>query len=149
MKDAVDKILKKLLDDGVLEYEINSLREGFNLEPIAKDYIKSVLNIIASPRDNQFDICNSFEQVILGMYGGIVYRKMDLVNIGDIVNSHSHSYDHFTYVEKGIIDINGEIYKAGQWAKVPKEVIHTIKALTNDCVAYCINSEYEAMKDQE
>jgi len=108
--------------------------------PIEAEYITAVLKLVAGDRDKLYQY-NKFE---VDVYGGIIYRKMLISGIGEAVKSHKHVYDHFTFIHKGSVDINGEIFHAGQFAKVPAEAIHTIKALTNDCEVYCIHSEYEA-----
>lgn len=136
-------ILNKLLSDGELEKQINNERCNIGLELLSREYIMSILSLLAGKRENLYNY--DYKNAVLGIYGGIIYRKMELENIGDIIDSHKHNYDHFTYVEKGVVDINGQIYKAGQWAKVPKDVLHTIKALKPNCIAYCINSEHEVM----
>jgi len=145
--EIINLICDKLLDDGLLLEKVNELNLKYDLDLISKSYIKTVLDLVSRKRCDLIGI--NYSDMDIGIYGGIIYRQMKMPMAGDVIKSHKHNYDHFTYIEKGIVDINGEIYKAGQWAKVPKDTIHTIKALTNNCITYCINSEHEAMEHNE
>lgn len=143
-QEAVKLIIDKLLSDGELEAQINDMRTSISLTSLSKEYIEAALKLLIKDRGNvtEFDVEN-FE---MGIYGGVIYRRMVMKYAGDIVASHKHTYDHFTYVENGTVDINGVIYHSGQWARVPKEVEHTIKALEQNSITYCINSEHEVME---
>lgn len=145
-KTPVDLIVDKLISDEVLVDAVNKLRLKVGLNELASEYVSTVLTLLTRPRDecHNFNFADSHMQV----YGGVVYRKMVLDSIGDVISAHKHTYDHFTYVESGAADINGNIYISGQWAKIPKDVVHTIKALQNKSIVYCITSEHEVMKGE-
>jgi len=145
--EMLELIIDKLLSDGLLLKKANELNLKIGLKELSEEYIKSVLNIVCRKKEDYAS--SNFKDMETGIYGGIIYRRMTMETSGDIIKSHKHNYDHFTYVECGVVDINGEIYKSGQWAKVPKNVVHTIKALSSKCVTYCINSEYEVMESDK
>lgn len=146
-EDIAEMITKKLLEDDLLLDKVNEYRNELNLELLTKNYIESIVRLTCRTRD-EYAAAN-FDDMVVGIYGGVVWRKMMMATVGDIIKSHKHSYDHFSYIEKGTVDINGEIYNAGDWAKIPKNVLHTIKALSNDCITYCINSEHEVMENDK
>ena len=89
------------------------------------------------------------------VYGNVWVREMVFVNKGDIKGGHRHQYDHLHFVAKGKVNVQtkdalGKVltekeYGAGSWIKVPKEVYHTVIALEDMSIGYCI----QAMRDED
>ena len=143
MKEKIKKLTSLICDEVLKNKKIVSLINKSGLTNLTEAYINNFLSVLLLNRFVMEDTTK--HQTLLDAYGGIMYRRFELENVGDIVKSHSHTYDHFTFIHKGPVDVNGVIYDSGQWVRVPKEALHTIKALGNKCEFFCINSEYEAL----
>jgi len=83
--------------------------------------------------------------------GNIFMREMRFEKAGQVVNGHTHNFDHTTYVVKGALRIeqlgeNDEVLRSvekraadGQnWALIRKGVKHRITALEDYSLGHCI-----------
>lgn len=83
--------------------------------------------------------------------GNIYIREMALEKAGDIVNGHTHNFDHTTYVVRGSVLVeslneDGTVKQSaikraqdGQnWVLIKAEVKHRITALEDNCMAHCV-----------
>lgn len=83
-------------------------------------------------------------------YGNIWVKKINLKNKGDVKQGHKHEFDHLHFIASGSAKITvysdkdtillEKEYMADSWIKVPKEHFHTIEALEDNTVGYCIQS---------
>lgn len=83
--------------------------------------------------------------------GNIFIREM-ILKEGDVVNGHTHNFDHTTFVPKGsvkieILDEDGNpkttvVKKAGfrNWVLIKANACHRLTALEDDTVCHCIYS---------
>jgi len=95
------------------------------------------------------------EKAIVNVYGNIWVREMIFPHKGDIKRGHRHQFDHLHFVAKGKVNIQikdandniigEEEHVAGDWIKVPKEVYHSVIALEDNSVGYCI----QALRDEQ
>lgn len=85
--------------------------------------------------------------------GPIGYRQFVLEKKCNESEGHLHNYDHTTFVHRGKLKVitkemkNGVLtiisekeYEAGEFFLVPAQLYHTIKALEDNTVYYCIFS---------
>lgn len=83
--------------------------------------------------------------------GNIYIREMPFVKAGDIVNGHTHNFDHTTYVVRGSVlveslnpdnTVKQSAVKRAQdgqnWVLIKAEVKHRITALEDNCMAHCV-----------
>ena len=83
--------------------------------------------------------------------GSVFVRQMHFKNAGDVMQGHSHPYDHLTLLVRGALAVesNGRRteFKAGpiHIIVVPKNVVHRLIALEPDTVACCVH----AIRDKE
>src|SRR5579863_4781145 len=86
-------------------------------------------------------------QVVAG--GNIYVRRMHFRQAGCTERGHSHAYDHITFLERGKlgIEVAGRqaVYEGPTAIKIVADEIHTLVALTDDTVAYCLH----ALRDSE
>ena len=63
---------------------------------------------------------------------------------GDHETQHTHQFDHLTLLAKGSIDVKNNgistIFKAPHMIFISKDSVHSMTALEDDTVAYCIHS---------
>jgi len=98
--------------------------------------------------------CTTWEEPVLG---NIYVRKMYFAEAGDVMNGHTHNFDHTTIVFKGSVRVrytkDGELKerivsapKSGKgkptergegYFVVPKYIEHEIIALEDDTEAWC------------
>lgn len=84
------------------------------------------------------------------MAGGNIYiRRMDFAEAGCTERGHSHVYDHITFLERGKlgVEVAGRqaTYEGPTAIKITGGQIHTLVALVDDTVAYCIH----ALRDKD
>lgn len=83
--------------------------------------------------------------------GNIFIREMPFEKSGDVVEGHTHNFDHTTYVSRGsllieALDENGRVYKSitkrasdgHNWVLIKAEVKHRITALEDHSMGHCI-----------
>jgi len=83
------------------------------------------------------------------VYGNLWVFEVNLPNIGDTKPKHKHEFDHMHLIVQGkakltVFDEDGavmleEVFTAPEWIKIPRHHIHTIEALVDDTVGYCIH----------
>lgn len=82
--------------------------------------------------------------------GPIAYRQFVLPQTCQVSEGHSHNYDHTTFVHRGRLLVIAHTpegvetarveYGAGEFVEIPSGLHHTIKALEDNTVYYCIFS---------
>lgn len=83
--------------------------------------------------------------------GNIFVREMGFKEAGDVVEGHTHNFDHTTYVVRGSVKIeslneDGTVKKTAikkavdghNWVLIKAEVKHRITALEDNSMAHCI-----------
>lgn len=83
--------------------------------------------------------------------GNIFIREMRFEKAGDIVDGHTHNFDHTTYVSKGALqidklDADGVILKSVikrasdgyNWVLIEAGVSHRLTALEDGSLGHCI-----------
>lgn len=96
--------------------------------------------------------------------GNVFVRKFDLEKKCNSHQGHSHNYDHTTFVHRGKIQISycrmegdkqvefkSKEFGEGEFVDIRADVYHTIKALEDDTVYYCIFShrDFDGLVTQE
>jgi quercetin dioxygenase-like cupin family protein len=73
---------------------------------------------------------------------------MHFVRAGDVEQPHDHHFDHLTLLAKGSLRVAVEgvekVFKAPQMIYIRARKLHTLVALEDDTLAYCIH----ALRDQ-
>lgn len=76
--------------------------------------------------------------------GPVGYREFVLDKACDSHRGHVHHYDHATFIHRGRVRIEAgdtaREYAAGQWVDIPANLSHTIVALEDHTVYFCIFS---------
>lgn len=83
--------------------------------------------------------------------GNIFIREMLLQKQGDVVEGHTHNFDHTTYVVRGSVliealDADGKVTQSAvkraseghNWVLIKATVCHRITALEDHSLAHCI-----------
>lgn len=90
--------------------------------------------------------------------GNIYIREMALAKAGDIINGHTHNFDHTTYVVRGSVlveslNADGTVKQSAikraqdghNWVLIKAGVKHRITALEDSCMAHCVYSHRTPM----
>jgi hypothetical protein len=81
--------------------------------------------------------------------GNVFLRRMYFRKAGCTERGHAHTYSHMTFLERGKIglEVSGRqsIHVAPCGIKITASDIHTLVALEDDTVAYCIH----ALRDKD
>ena len=85
--------------------------------------------------------------------GNIYIREMEFEKAGNVVEGHTHNFDHTTYIVRGSVLIeslnedgsvkNSIIKKASMghnWVLIKAEVKHRLTALEDNSMGHCIYS---------
>ena len=82
--------------------------------------------------------------------GPVGYRQFVLEKTCDVSRGHKHNYDHATFIHRGRVritasrddgaEITSREFGAGEWADIPANLLHTIKALEDNTIYFCIFS---------
>ena len=82
--------------------------------------------------------------VNIGCVSNLFARQMHFVSAGDSELGHTHAHDHMTLLAKGRlrVTINDEDtdFTAPQMIYIKAELKHTLTALSDNTVAYCIHA---------
>ena len=87
-------------------------------------------------------------------YGNIWVRELLFLETGDVKTGHYHNFDHIHFVARGKVKVTindpenkaiVEVHSAPAWLKVPKEIYHSVEALEDMSLCYCI----EALRDED
>lgn len=83
-------------------------------------------------------------EVSIGCVANLFSRMMHFVKAGDMEPGHTHAFDHLTLLAKGklrvICDGNVTEFTAPHMIYIKQEKNHTLIALEDDTVAYCIHA---------
>lgn len=75
--------------------------------------------------------------------GSMFIKQMHFVSAGDVMEGHSHTYDHQTLVAYGSVEIEVDglttQFKAPQIIYIRAGKDHKLTALEDNTVAYCIH----------
>lgn len=85
--------------------------------------------------------------------GNIFIREMEFPKAGDVVDGHTHNFDHTTYVIRGALliealDADGQVLRATtkrasdghNWVLIKADVCHRLTALEGNSMGHCIYS---------
>lgn len=90
---------------------------------------------------------------VYGPFGNVYIRPMELAKAGDIVQGHTHNFDHVTHIFKGSVHLKafevdandqpiGDVverdYKANSYVNIKKNWKHEFTALEDGTMADCI-----------
>lgn len=86
----------------------------------------------------------NYPEVSIGVVHNVWTRQMHFLKKGDHETQHTHQFDHMTLLAKGSLDVvcNGEstIFTAPHMIFISKDHEHSMTALEDDTVAYCIHA---------
>lgn len=75
--------------------------------------------------------------------GALFVRQMSFAEVGDVMEGHSHMFDHQTLLGHGSLraEVEGKVvdFKAPQMIFIRKGKIHKFTALEPNTVAYCLH----------
>jgi hypothetical protein len=87
--------------------------------------------------------------VKLGLVSNLWSKQMHFVNAGDVMEGHSHVFDHLTLLAKGRLQVNVEgiltEFDAPHMIYIHKDKIHELVSLEDNTVAFCIH----ALRDKD
>lgn len=85
---------------------------------------------------------------MLGVFGNVIVRRINLDYHGQTLPQHTHNYDHVVFVGKGRVKIrvmspvdgSEEMREvlAPDWVEVPAKAKHQMQALEDGCVCFCV-----------
>jgi quercetin dioxygenase-like cupin family protein len=86
---------------------------------------------------------NTYPDVQLACVSNMYVRMMEF-NKDDIEPGHDHPFDHITLLARGSvrIDVDGKkaVFKAPKMIFIEKDKTHSITALEDNTIAYCIHA---------
>jgi quercetin dioxygenase-like cupin family protein len=86
----------------------------------------------------------SSPNISVGSVANIFSRQMHFLKTGDIEQGHKHTYDHLTLLARGklkvTVDGKETVFTAPHMIYINKDKIHTLEALEDNTVAYCIHA---------
>lgn len=79
---------------------------------------------------------------LMGCYANIWIRQKCFTAVGQQIVGHRHKYDHMSLLTQGTVEIEADgivsRHTAPNFLIIRKDVIHTIKALTDDVQWFCL-----------
>jgi quercetin dioxygenase-like cupin family protein len=85
-----------------------------------------------------------YPEISLGIVHNVWTRQMHFKKKGDHETQHTHQFDHVTLLARGSLEVvtNGEstVFTAPHMIFISKDSEHSLTALEDDTVAYCIHS---------
>jgi quercetin dioxygenase-like cupin family protein len=85
-----------------------------------------------------------YPEISLGIVHNVWTRQMHFKKKGDHETQHTHQFDHLTLLARGSLEVvtNGKSTKftAPHMIFISKDAEHSLTALEDDTVAYCIHS---------
>ncbi len=70
-------------------------------------------------------------------------KQMQFVNVGDVMEGHTHNHHHLTLLAYGSLEVTVEgevtVFNAPHMIFIHKDKEHTLKALVANTIAYCIH----------
>jgi len=86
----------------------------------------------------------NYPEISLGIVHNVWTRQMHFLKKGDHETQHTHQFDHTTLLAKGSLEVvvNGKstIFKSPHMIFISKDHDHSMTALEDDTVAYCIHA---------
>lgn len=83
--------------------------------------------------------------------GNIFIREMGFAKAGDVVEGHTHNFDHTTYIVRGAIQIeslneDGSVKQSTikravnghNWVLIKKDVKHRLTAMEDGSMGHCV-----------
>jgi quercetin dioxygenase-like cupin family protein len=84
--------------------------------------------------------------------GNVFIRRMYFPKAGTIERGHSHTYDHVTFLERGKLGIivagRESVHTGPKMLKIVAGEEHTLVALEDDTIAYCIHALRDANNEE-
>ena len=79
----------------------------------------------------------------LGFVGNVWVRQCYMEKAGDVVGGHLHYHDHVSLLVKGSVEVAvgdspSKVFTAPTFIVIKKEHKHTIKALEDETIWYCV-----------
>lgn len=85
--------------------------------------------------------------------GSTYVREMHIVKRGHIAVSHKHAYSHLSILGAGevMVDCGGQLtkYRAPAIITIKADIAHSIEALSDNVVWYCVHEIPDRLKDSE
>lgn len=85
--------------------------------------------------------------------GGVYVKELVLLKAGDTVLSHKHKFNHLSLLAKGMVDVTVRgvttRYIAPEGINILAEEEHEIKAISRDCLWYCVHAVPEDLRGEE
>lgn len=85
--------------------------------------------------------------------GGVYVKQLILEHKDDTVLGHAHALDHLSLLAKGVVDVDVEgvstRYVAPTAVTVKAGLRHQIRAVTDDCLWYCIHAIPDDLRGEE
>ncbi len=82
--------------------------------------------------------------VQLGCVANLFSRMMYFKKVGDTELGHTHQFDHLTLLAKGKLKVTVDgvesSFTAPQMIFIQRDKVHTLEALQDETVAYCIHA---------
>lgn len=86
----------------------------------------------------------NYPEIMLAAVNNIWTRQMHFVKRGDHETQHTHQFDHLTLLAKGSLEVeaNGKktVFVSPHMIFISKDTVHSLTALEDDTVAYCIHA---------
>jgi len=79
---------------------------------------------------------------MLGCFANVWIRQKHFERAGVIIPGHKHNYDHLSILASGKVEINADgvitEHEGAKFLVIRKDVVHTVKALSDDVIWYCV-----------
>lgn len=83
-------------------------------------------------------------EVMIACVANLFSRMMHFKLAGDMEQGHTHPFDHLTLLAKGrlLVTVDGQtsVFAAPNMIYIKADKTHSLEALTDDTVAYCIHA---------
>lgn len=86
-------------------------------------------------------------EILISVVDGVWAKQMHFLKAGDVMYGHKHIHNHMTLLAKGSVsvEVEGEVstFVAPHIIFITKGEEHSLTALEEDTVAYCIHANRE------
>lgn len=83
-------------------------------------------------------------EIMIACVANLFSRQMHFKLAGDMEQGHTHPFDHLTLLAKGrlLVTVEGHtsVFAAPNMIYIKADKTHSLEALTDDTVAYCIHA---------
>lgn len=88
-------------------------------------------------------VTDNYPEVQLACVSNMYVRMMEFNNVGCFEPGHDHPFDHLTLLARGTVEVEVDgmktNFKAPKMIFIAKDKIHSIKALEENTLAFCIH----------